>query len=255
MVSSPLQQSNLVLIFLLCYLVELYYDIFYYADDTAILVRHTSIEHVTRLLQKALDELEDWFRLWRIDVNPAKNVAVLFSRRGATPAGELTVFGEEVEWKPSAKYLGVTLAKGLRFKQDIEMARNKACATIRLLYPLTNRKIRLNSQSKLAIYKSIIISGMTYASLAWGHAAHTHMHKLQVIQNKTLRTIFNAPWYVRNEQLHREANIPYLSEYMTKTATKAFARAETHTNPLLQEAIDYDLGDYHIHKRPRMAAT
>ncbi|XP_017780075.1 PREDICTED: RNA-directed DNA polymerase from mobile element jockey-like [Nicrophorus vespilloides] len=202
----------------------------YYADDTAILVRHTSTDHVTRLLQEALDQIEDWFRLWRIDVNPTKSVAVLFTRKRATPSG-------------------------LRFKQHIESTRNKACATIKLLYPLMNRRSRLNIPSKLAIYKSIIRSGMTYASPAWGHTARTHLYKLQVIQNKTLRTIYNAPWFIRKVQLHREANIPFLSEYMKKSAEKAFARAEIHSNPLLRAAVDYDPGDYHTHKRPRMAAT
>ncbi|XP_017779597.1 PREDICTED: RNA-directed DNA polymerase from mobile element jockey-like [Nicrophorus vespilloides] len=227
----------------------------YYADDTAILVRHTSTDHVTRLLQEALDQIEDWFRLWRIDVNPTKSVAVLFTRKRSTPSGALTVFGEDIQWKPSAKYMGVTLDKDLRFKQHIETARNKACATIKLLYPLMNRRSRLNIPSKLAIYKSIIRSGMTYASPAWGHAARTHLYKLQVIQNKTLRTIYNAPWFIRNVQLHREANIPFLSEFMKKSTKKAFARAEIHPNPLLRAAVDYDPGDHHTHKRPRMAAT
>lgn len=81
---------------------------------------------------------------------------------------------------------------------------------------------------------------MTYASPAWGHAARTHLYKLQVIQNKTLRTIYNAPWFIRNEQLHREANIPFLSEFMKKSAEKAFARAEIHPNPLLRAAVDYE---------------
>lgn len=114
--------------------------------------REWATDHVTRLLQEALDQIEDWFRLWRIDVNPTKSVAVLFTRKRAAPSSALTVFGEDIQWKPSAKYLGVTLDKGLRFKQHIETARNKACATIKLLYPLMNRRSRLKIHSKLAIY-------------------------------------------------------------------------------------------------------
>ncbi|XP_017784814.1 PREDICTED: RNA-directed DNA polymerase from mobile element jockey-like [Nicrophorus vespilloides] len=201
----------------------------YYADDTAILVRKP------RTLRPIMSR--------GCSKRPLIKLRIGSGSGRATPSGALTVFGEDIQWKPSAKYLGVTLDKGLT-------ARVPKPAISGVLW-----RSRLNIPSKLAIYKSIIRSGMTYASPAWGHAARTHLYKLQVIQNKTLRTIYNAPWFIRNVQLHREANIPFLSEFMKKSAEKAFARAEIHPNPLLRAAVDYDPGDHHTHKRPRMAAT
>jgi hypothetical protein len=43
-----------------------------YADDTAILVRSWSPRIISRDLQCAVERLESWFRIWRIDVNPEK---------------------------------------------------------------------------------------------------------------------------------------------------------------------------------------
>jgi hypothetical protein len=40
-----------------------------YADDTAIITRSKQPRTATGYLQEAVDALEDWFRLWRIDVN------------------------------------------------------------------------------------------------------------------------------------------------------------------------------------------
>jgi hypothetical protein len=49
-------------------------------DDTAILMRSWSPELATQRLQSAVENLETWFRLWRIDVNPDKSSAILFTR-------------------------------------------------------------------------------------------------------------------------------------------------------------------------------
>jgi hypothetical protein len=48
-----------------------------YADDTAILTRSGSPEVATQRVQSAVESLEIWFRLWRIDVNPEKSRAIL----------------------------------------------------------------------------------------------------------------------------------------------------------------------------------
>jgi retron-type reverse transcriptase len=52
-----------------------------YADDTAILTRSWSPVKITERLQRAVVSLETWFRLWRIDVNPDKSSAILFTVR------------------------------------------------------------------------------------------------------------------------------------------------------------------------------
>jgi hypothetical protein len=54
---------------------------------------------------------------------------------------------------------------------------------------------------------------MMYSVAVWGNVAHTQLQKLQVVQNKFLRAAFNAPWFVRNAQLHREANLPTIREF------------------------------------------
>jgi hypothetical protein len=55
--------------------------------------------------------------------------------------------------------------------------------------------------------------------------SHTQLQKLQVVQNKFLRAAFNAPWLVRNTQLHREANPPTNKEFLQDDARKCYAKA------------------------------
>ncbi|GBP93270.1 RNA-directed DNA polymerase from mobile element jockey [Eumeta japonica] len=51
-----------------------------FADDTALYYksRNRTTLPTIRRLQRAIDELDQWFRLWRIDVNPDKSAAIQF---------------------------------------------------------------------------------------------------------------------------------------------------------------------------------
>lgn len=224
-----------------------------YADDTAVMVRHKSAEHATTRLQDAVERLEQWFRDWRIEVNAAKSVAVMFSkRRSHHPAGEVSMFGTPIPWADQAKYLGVILDKKLTFRPHLTCARQKAIGVMKQLYPMIHRRSRLSMGNKLLMYKMIVRPTMLYASPVWGHAARSHIESLQRVQNNYLRLALNAPWYVRNSQLHREADMPALKTVITDSARRAFHRAENHPNHLVQSAVDYD-ENICRHKRPRLA--
>jgi hypothetical protein len=92
---------------------------------------------------------------------------------------------------------------------------------------------------------------MTYGFVVWGNVSNTQLHKLQVVQNKFLRAAFNAPWFVRNSQLHREADLPLIKDFPLDVAEKFFENAAQHPNPLVRDAVDYDEHLPLRHKRPR----
>jgi len=56
----------------------------------------------------------------------------------------------------------------------------------------------------------------------WGNCAKTHIYKIQVFQSKVLRTISNAPWFVRNDELHKDFQLPTIIEYIRKLSTNFF---------------------------------
>ncbi|GBP98589.1 Probable RNA-directed DNA polymerase from transposon BS [Eumeta japonica] len=49
-----------------------------FADDTALYLRSNCIRNILPRLQRAIDELTQWLRLWRIDVNPEKSASIYF---------------------------------------------------------------------------------------------------------------------------------------------------------------------------------
>lgn len=146
------------------------------------------------------------------------------------------------------------MCRGNSFGPHLDYALAKGKIATGMLRSLVCRRSALSIDNKLLLYKSVIRPTMTYASVAWAFApCKTRMHKLQTFQNKFLRQAFNAPWFVRNNQLHREAKMPTMEEFFRETAERAFSKAEAHPNPLVREAVDYDENGPSRCKRPRMA--
>jgi hypothetical protein len=222
-----------------------------YADDTAIMTRSKQPRLATVHLQEAANALETWFRRWRIEVNPEKSSALLITRRYVAREGQVRMFGEDIPWKGQVKYLGVVIDKRLAFIPHVNYAVGKGKMVTGQLSPLTCRRSKMSIKNKLVLYKSVVLPTMTYASAAWGHVSDAQLHKLQVIQNQFLRRTFNAPWFVRNDQLHREAKVPMLKELLLEIAQRTFEKVKEHENPLVREAVDYDEAGPSRCKRPK----
>ncbi|KAA5588662.1 hypothetical protein F3G61_31455, partial [Pseudomonas aeruginosa] len=100
-----------------------------FADDTTVYYSSRNKSLIASKLQSAALTLGQWFRKWRIDINPAKSTAVLFQRgnsplissrirrRNITPP--ITLFGQPIPWVRKVKYLGVTLDASMTFRPHI----------------------------------------------------------------------------------------------------------------------------------------
>ena len=63
----------------------------------------------------------------------------------------------------------------------------------------------------------------------------SHINKIEIIQAKIIRTIVNAPWYVRNDDIRRDLGIPTVKEEISRYSEKYKSRIATHTNRLPTE--------------------
>ena len=91
-----------------------------FADDTALYVRGVSLKLVARLLQTAANTIGEWFCKWGIEVNPAKSAAMLFSRgSGKISPPALSLYGKNIPWVNSVRYLGLTFDKRLTFQKHV----------------------------------------------------------------------------------------------------------------------------------------
>lgn len=72
--------------------------------------------------------------------------------------------------------------------------------------------------------KQILRPLVLYDVPIWGNCAKTHINKIKVFQSKILRTISNAPWFVRNEALHTDFKLPTIKEYIQNLTINFFSQ-------------------------------
>lgn len=198
-----------------------------YADDTLLYSTHSDINIAAAQLQDSLNSLLNWFKKWKIAINSTKSESKIFTLRRPIDPPNITVLNSEIPWNPpdqAIKYLGVYLDRKLKWKIHITKKLNLAQGRLLKLYPLINKKSPLSIKNGLLLYKSLLRPLLLYASQVWGTASTSAITKLQIFQNKVLRKILHCPWYVRNNQVHKELGVLPIKEFISKITSKFFQK-------------------------------
>jgi hypothetical protein len=161
-----------------------------FADDTYLYATDRKEGYVLRELQRGLNSMVEWSKLWNIRINEDKTQAIYFFLKIRPPEMFLTINGQNIQFVNNVKYLDVIFDEIITWGLHIKTIETKAFRTFIKAYSLFKSEY-LSRNIKLTLYKALIPSIMSYASPAWEFAANTHLLKLQRLQNKFLRTIGN----------------------------------------------------------------
>ena len=202
-----------------------------YADDTAILSIHKIPEISTMNLQRHLLEAQAWLNNWRILVNESKSVHVTFTLRKET-SNNIYINNAPIPQNEKVKYLGMHLDKRLNWKDHIWNKRKQLNLKTRKLYWLIGKKSKLSTENKILIYKSILKPVWTYGIQLWGAAANSNIQVIERYQNKTIRNILDAPWFVPNELIRKDLHIKSVTEEIIENVNKYKTRLQAHPNKL-----------------------
>jgi hypothetical protein len=189
-------------------------DIAFYADDSAIITKAKSSDVLVRRLQKGLKFCDKFYFKWKIQVNIAKTQAILFPFNKSAKRitrNQIQNGNTQIPFSNTVKYLGIHLDRKLNFSQHINSTADRAVKCSRALYPLLCKRSFLSEKNKVIIYRTIIRTLMLYGCYIWHIAANTHKNKLQVIQNKNLKTIHNLPMRFSTLELHERFQHPTIS--------------------------------------------
>lgn len=201
-----------------------------FADDTAILSSNPDSNSSTKSLQDHLNNLQTWFKLWRIKINEEKSTHVSFTLR-STNGPPLSINNNIIPQHDYTKYLGIHLDKKLNWAYHIKNKRKSLNLRLHSLRHLLRSNMPLNT--KLLIYKQIIRPAMTYGIQIWGSAKKSNISILQSFQSINLRIITGAPWYVSNQSLHKDLRILTLPELASCYFKKFHRDTQNHPNPLI----------------------
>lgn len=207
-----------------------------FADDTAILSSSTNAELASRGLQKGLNKIQIWLKRWRIKANETKSVHVTFTnRKGNCPP--VTLNNISLPQEETAKYLGLHLDRRLTWRKHIQMKSKQLRTKYSKMYWLMGRSSQLSLESKLMLYKAILMPIWTYGIELWGTSSNSNIEIIERFQSKVLREIVNAPWYVRNAVIRNDLNMCSVKERITSASKRYQERLEQHPNQLANSLL------------------
>lgn len=214
-----------------------------YADDSAIMANGRTPAIYRSRLQQGVTTYVTYLADWKIKVNEAKSQAILFRHR---PSPKLLppdtcfirVNNRPVEWENEVVYLGVTIDSKQLYRSHTDKLKSRCIGLLKSLYPLISRRSKLSSRNKLAVFKCIVAPVVNYAMPVWGSCAETHKKKLQVVQNRLLRTILDVPYNTRISELHRTAGCKTIQERIEDSLQDFVVSAAHSENPLIRAIVN-----------------
>jgi len=111
---------------------------------------------------------------------------------------------KSIPYSQTAKYLGMTLNTKLRWKVRVKEKREELGLKYKHMYWLMGRRSALSTHNNLVLYKQILNPVWTFGLQLWECTKPSNTAIIQRFQNKILRNLVDARWYVRNADLHRD---------------------------------------------------
>lgn len=159
-----------------------------FADDLSILCSGRNIETTQKLIQSALEAVNNWAKSNGLKFSSTKTTYTIFSRsyKVIEPI-ELTLENHPLIRTNSTKILGLTFDSKLTWKNHIEDLILDCKKRINILKVLSSTKWGADQESLIRVYRGLIRSKIDYGSIIYGSANSNLLKKLDAIQNAALR--------------------------------------------------------------------
>ena len=128
------------------------------------------------------------------------------------------------------------------------MKRRQLDLKVKNMHWLINKKSQLSLENNLILYKIILKPVWTYGIELWGTSKPSNTKILQTFQSKTLRMIADTPWYVSNQTLHNDFNIPFINDVIRPYSIKHKNRSTDHSNQLINELFNQPLAERRLRR-------
>ena len=141
-----------------------------------------------QVLQGDCSAILQWFDQNQMKANPKKCQAISFGKRGNRDITHFTCDRMYIPCEYSVSLLGVNFDHLLTFNNHITEIFKKAARQLAVLKRIGHV---LTVQGTLTIYKSFMMSNFNYCPLIWHFCSQASTNKLEKIQERALRFIYN----------------------------------------------------------------
>lgn len=163
-----------------------------FADDTALFYPGTNISSVINDIESDLIVLVRYFNENLLSLNVQKTKYMIFhSCRTSLPVHRNPVIiNETIEKVEKFKYLGIYLDSVLSWASHIKHMEHQIACLCGVMWRV---KKFVPKHALLKFYYAFIHSRLNYLVSIWGQACVSYLVKIQRLQNRSLKIVFNKP--------------------------------------------------------------
>lgn len=158
-----------------------------FADD-CVLYRNICNNTDTIKLQEDLNSLLQWETDWQMEFHPSKCQLLRVTNKRKPVTNSYNIRGHRLEVVDSAKYLGVTIHKNLRWNEHIDNITKKANSTRAFIQRNLQHCPR---NTKAACYTTLVRPLVEYACTVWDPHTALNIQKLEAVQRRSARFVMN----------------------------------------------------------------
>lgn len=180
--------------------------IYNYADDNTLSYADYDIKNVVQNLESDSLKMLDWFDYNLMKANPDKFQALAIGKKSFDHKIVFELKGNRIECENDVKLLGVTIDYELKFDKHISDICKKASRQLNVLKRIGKY---LNKLGRLTIYYSFILSNLNYCPITWHFCSEKNTLKMEKIQERALRFVYNN-YTINYEELLHLSKLPSL---------------------------------------------
>ena len=171
-----------------------------------------------------------WFRDNQMMSNPAKLQYMLHSKHKPL---KIEIEGFQLESAKSVNLLGITIDHNLTFATDVSNICKTASANVKNLSRIRNA---LDEKQATLLYKSFILSQFNYCFIIWMFCSKTAYKKIEQIQKRGLRIVYNELHIFLEDLLIRDQGISVHRKHINTLLIEIY-RTYSGENPYFMKSI------------------
>jgi len=179
-----------------------------FADDTTITYSHTDILSKFDLINKELQEVNNWFKANKLSVNASKTNYMLLGTRQKTgvqnDSVKIVLDNTNLERVSKTKFLGVTIDENLTWKNHIDNISKNISKGVGIINKL---KHFIPEHVLYSLYCTLVLPYINYGIAAWGSSGKIHLDKIFKLQKKAVRIISNSHYLSHSDPLFKKYNL------------------------------------------------
>jgi hypothetical protein len=180
-----------------------------FADDTCLFITVDDREVAADLINKDLQNIQEWADKWLVTFSPPKTEALIISNKSNLDRHpKLELNGETITEVKHHKHLGIILSHNLRWNAHIDQLVNKGTKLNNMMKAF---KFKLDRRSLEIIYMSFIRPTLEYADVLFTGTYDSDLCKLDMLQVEAMRIVTGATARSNIRLLYDDLGWPSLS--------------------------------------------